>query len=239
MPVETPTEMPQKTRRKPRQNGNAGRRRQPRGERPRSEHSKLYSHFTPAYEMLFPLLVKKRIWNAIKELQLADGAKVLEVGVGTGTSLPAYPRHADVLGIDLSTDMLAIAEKKIQENGWSNIHVQTGNAESLDFEDESFDCVTTFHTVSVVSNPDAMMREIVRVVRPGGKVLVINHFRSPRPWLANMIDCADPVTRHLGWRTDLAAEAIVKNYPLEVERQYKTSPLSLFTVVKATRRKAT
>jgi phosphatidylethanolamine/phosphatidyl-N-methylethanolamine N-methyltransferase len=202
---------------------------------PQSENSALYRQFTPAYELLFPLLVRKRIWSAIRQLNLRPGTRTLEVGVGTGTSLQAYPHDVQVTGIDLSQEMLAVAKRKIAEENWNHIQVQQGNAEKLEFDDASFDCVTSFHTVSVVSNPESMMREIARVVRPGGKVLVINHFRSPRPWLANMIDRADPVTRHLGWRTDLECEAVVRSLPLEVDKRYKTSPLSLFTVVRATR----
>jgi phosphatidylethanolamine/phosphatidyl-N-methylethanolamine N-methyltransferase len=202
---------------------------------PRSEHSKLYSHLTPAYEMLFPLLVRKRIWSAIEQLQLTAGSEVLEVGVGTGASLPAYPSDVRVTGIDLSAEMLAVAEKKIQQQQWSHIEVGRGNAEELDFADASFDCVTSFHTISVVSRPDRMMEEIVRVLRPGGQVLVINHFRSPRPWLANMIDQADPLTRRFGWRTDLDCQSVVEGLPLRVEQRYKTSAASLFTVLRATR----
>jgi|GEM_PF-281006 len=200
-----------------------------------SEQSRLYKQLTPAYEMFFPLLVRRRIWDTIGDLRLAEGSSVLEVGVGTGTSLLAYPTNINVIGIDLSTEMLALAQRKIDQEGWKHIHVQPGNAEQLEFPDASFDCVTSFHTVSVVARPDQMMREIVRVLRPGGRLLIINHFRSPRPWLANMIDRADPVTRHLGWRTDLAIDAIIRSLPLQVDRCYKTSPLSLFTVIRATR----
>lgn len=204
-------------------------------ELPRSEHSRLYKQLSPAYEILFPLVSRKRIMDAIAELNLATGSQVLEVGVGTGVSLKAYPHDINVVGIDLSTDMLAIAERKIKQEGWDHIRVQPGNAEELEFPDASFDCVTSFHTVSVVSRPEQMMQEIIRVVRPGGRILIINHFRSPRPWLANMIDRADPVTRHLGWRTDLAIDSIVRSLPIQVERCYKTSPWSLFTVMTATR----
>ena len=218
-----------------RRHGMGPRRKSTEADLPRSEDSRLYRQFIPAYEMLFPVLVRKRIWSAIKELDLAAGMRVLEVGVGTGTSLQAYPQDIDYVGIDLSTDMLAVAQRKILQERWGHLKVQQGNAEQLDFADASFDCVTTFHTVSVVSSPERMMREIARVVKPGGKVLVINHFRSPRPWLANMIDRADPVTRHLGWRTDLECEAVIRELPLQIDRCYKTSPMSLFTVVRATR----
>ena len=209
--------------------------RRSRTERPRSENSRLYRQLTPAYELFFPLLIKKRIASAIKSLELGPGESVLEVGIGTGTSLGAYPAHSRVTGIDLNEEMLMVARRKIAERGWNNYELIPGNAESLDFPDASFDCVTAFHVVSVVSDPGRMMREIARVVKPGGRVLIINHFRSRNVWIANVIDRADPVTRHLGWRTDLECDSILNELPFEMVKKYKTSPWSLFTVVKATR----
>ena len=211
------------------------RKRRTPGEKPRSENSRLYKQLTPAYDLLFPLLVKRRISACIQALQLAPGDRVLEVGIGTGTSLGAYPAHAQVTGIDLNEEMLTLARKKIAEHGWKNYLLQTGNAEQLEFPNASFDCVTAFHVVSVVSNPEKMMSEIARVLKPGGKVLIINHFRSRNAWIANFIDRADPVTRHLGWRTDLECDAILDKLPFDVVKRYKTSPWSLFTVVSATR----
>lgn len=217
--------------------GSKGRSQRRRGENQpaRSENSRLYRQLSPAYEMVFPLLLRKRIWESVQRLNLRPGARVLEVGVGTGISLGAYPRETKVTGIDLSEEMLAVAQRKIQEQQWDHISLMPMNAEQLKFDDATFDCVTAFHVVSVVSEPQRMMREIVRVVRPGGKVLIINHFRSERRWIANVVDRADPVTRHLGWRTDLQWDAIVDSLPLKVEKRYKTSPLSLFTVLEATR----
>ena len=76
---------------------------------------------------------------------------------------------------------------------------------------------------------------MLRVCRPGGRVLIINHFRSPNRWIAKMVDRADPLTRVLGWRTDLGCDEVVHQLPLKVERRYKSSPMSLFTIVNAKR----
>lgn len=200
------------------------------------ERSRLYRQLAPAYEAVWPLLVSRGVWSSIRALGIPRGAKVLEVGVGTGMSLRGYPPHADVTGIDLSEEMLEHARRKIAREGWNHIQVRAMNAQKLEFPDATFDFVTAFHVISVVQNPRAMMGEIVRVCRPGGRILIINHFRSQRPWIAKMIDRADPVTRHLGWRTNLACEEVLKELPLEVELQYKNSPMSLFTVLRATRR---
>jgi phosphatidylethanolamine/phosphatidyl-N-methylethanolamine N-methyltransferase len=197
--------------------------------------SRLYRELVPAYEAFWPMIAKKRIRRAIGNLGLQSGQQVLEVGVGTGMSLSAYPKDVDVIGVDLSTDMLMQAQRQIAEERWARISVLQMNAEQLDFHDSSFDVVTSFHVISVVSNPRRMMLEMLRVCKPGGRILIVNHFRSPNPWIARMVDSAGAVTRHLGWRTDLDLQEIVSEMPLRVERRYKTSPTSLFTILTASK----
>lgn len=197
--------------------------------------SRLYRELVPAYEALWPMVAKKRIRHAITNLGLKSGQQVLEVGVGTGMSLSFYPRDVDVVGVDLSEEMLGQAERQIRQERWHRFSVMQMNAEQLDFEDSSFDVVTSFHVISVVSNPRRMMGEMLRVCKPGGRILIVNHFRSPNPWIARMVDSAGAVTRHLGWRTDLDLHDIVSELPLRVERRYKTSPTSLFTIFTASK----
>jgi len=195
----------------------------------------LYRNLTPAYELVWPMVARRNIQVSIGSLEISHGARVLEVGVGTGLSLSAYPRHAHVTGVDLSQPMLDKANERISELGWSHINVMPMNAEELNFPDDSFDIVTSFHVVSVVSNPKRMMSEMARVCRPGGRILLVNHFRSQNPWIARMIDSAGAVTRHLGWRTDLKFEDVVSELPLRMDRLYKPSPVSLFTIMSATK----
>ncbi|OYP34751.1 class I SAM-dependent methyltransferase [Rhodopirellula sp. MGV] len=195
--------------------------------------AKLYHNLVPAYQAFWPAVAGRNIRMAIGRMEMAAGAKVLEVGVGTGLSLPNYPTHIDLTGIDLSESMLAEAEAMIDRNRWQHVDVQAMNAESLDFEDNQFDVVTSFHTVSVVSNPTRMMSEIVRVCRPGGQILIINHFRSDNPLIARVVDSAGNVTRRLGWRTDLELETIMSELPIRIEERYKPNPFSFFTIMRA------
>jgi len=194
--------------------------------------SKLYYEFSHFYDMIFARIFYPRIAAVIRALNLPAGAKVLEVGVGTGLALEAYPPHCQVLGVDLAPDMLEYAEDRIQQNGWRHITVEAMDAMSLKLPDDSFDYVTAFHVVSVVPDATKMMREVQRVCRPGGRIVVINHFRSDRRLLAALDRGCEPLTRRWGWHTLERAE-VFDGVSLEMERVYKTSRHSLFTIVVA------
>jgi phosphatidylethanolamine/phosphatidyl-N-methylethanolamine N-methyltransferase len=193
--------------------------------------SKIYYEFSHFYDRIFTRFFFPRILSTIRGLKIPPGAKVLEVGVGTGLSLSAYPQHSEVTGIDLAPEMLEQAQRKVRAEGWRHIRLVQMDALDLNFDDEEFDYITAFHVVSVVPDHTSMMKEMVRVCKPGGTLVIINHFRSQRAWLANVIDRLDPVTRKLGWRTTLKSSDLLADVPLRVERQFKTSESSLFTVV--------
>ena len=193
--------------------------------------SKIYSEFSHLYDKIFERIFFPRIARVLASLRIPPGARVLELGVGTGLSLTEYPPHCQVVGIDLAEDMLDQAAEKVKASGWKHITLQRMDAQNLNFPDDSFDYVTAFHVVSVVPDPARLLREAHRVCRPGGRIVVINHFQTRRPLLGALIGLADPVTRRLGWRTTLRLDEFLSGCPLAVEQQYKTSPRSLFTVV--------
>jgi phosphatidylethanolamine/phosphatidyl-N-methylethanolamine N-methyltransferase len=195
--------------------------------------SKIYSDFSFFYDKIFQRVFFPRIESVIRSLAIPPGARVLEIGVGTGLSLSAYPTHCRVVGVDLAQDMLDRAEVKVREHGWTHVTLRQGDAQNLEFADDSFDYVMAFHVVSVVPDVVRMMHEARRVCRSGGLIVVINHFRSERPLLAAVVDTLDPITRKLGWRTTLMLPEVFDGRACTVERRYKTSPRSLFTVVVA------
>ena len=196
--------------------------------------SRLYHNLVPAYQAVWPAVARKRISDAVSALEIPKNASVLEVGIGTGLSIESYPENVQLTGVDLSESMLAEAQQSIQDNDWHHVNVMPMNAEKLEFPDSSFDFVTSFHTITVVSDPVKMMSEIVRVCRPGGRILIINHFRSDNPLIAKVVDSAGNITKHLGWRTDLDFDEVVRELPLTQDHRYKPNPLSLFTVMQAT-----
>jgi len=200
-----------------------------------AHESKLYSEFAPLYDRVFGKMFYSRLERVIEDSHIPRGAKVLEVGAGTGTSFPAYPTHCQVTGIDLAPDMLTRARQKIAENGWTHIKVLEMNALALNFPDNSFDFVMAFHVVTVVPDPVAMINEAQRVCKPGGKIVIVNHFTSDVPVLGTVTRSLDPLTRWLGWRTDLKLKPFIETTNLTVERIYKISKASLYTVLVSTK----
>ena len=186
-----------------------------------AHESKLYSDLSPLYDKIFGKIFYSRLNYVINTLQLPRGAKVLELGVGTGTSFPAYPSHCNVIGVDSAPDMLTHAKTKIRDNGWTHLKVLKMDALHLDFPDDSFDYIMAFHVVTVVPDPIRMMDEAQRVCRPGGKIVIVNHFTSTSPILGSLTRALDPVTRRLGWRTDLKLDPFVQATQLKIDKVYK------------------
>lgn len=200
-------------------------------ERRNPHESKLYAEFSHVYEKIFSPLLEKRIHTVIKSLYIPPGAKVLEVGIGTGLSMAAYPSHCQVVGVDVAADMLAKAQEKADENGWRHFRLLEMDALKLTFAENSFDYVLSFHVLSVVPDPVRMMWEIHRVCKPNGSVIIINHFRSTKPGIGLLVGAVTPITRYLGWDASLRLSEAFKEVPIRIERCFKTSPFSLFTVV--------
>jgi len=201
-----------------------------------AHQSKIYYELSHLYDLLFKRVFYPRIAAVIGSLNIAPGAQVLEVGVGTGLSLTAYPTQCQVTGIDLAPDMLEQAQEKIDQNGWRHLKVMEMDAMNLKFADNSFDYVMAFHVVSVVPDAARVMREMLRVSKPGATVVIINHFRSRKRLLAALDTAIEPITRRLGWHT-LTLEEVVGDVPLDITRTYKTARRSLFTIVVGKNRK--
>jgi phosphatidylethanolamine/phosphatidyl-N-methylethanolamine N-methyltransferase len=195
--------------------------------------SRVYSDLAHFYDSIFGRAFVDHEHQVIEGMTFRPGQQVLEIGVGTGISLDAYPPYVRVIGIDPSADMLAHAVDKVRENKWGHIEVRNGDAHNLDFPANTFDWVCTFHVMTVVSEPRRMMDEMIRVCKPGGRIILISHFASPSPFLYLLGTIINPVTKLLGWTTRLRARDVLEGQKIAVERHERFSRLSVHYVVVA------
>lgn len=129
---------------------------------------------------------RRLLWN------LVDGERVLELGVGTGKNIPFYPLDADIIGIDISARMLDIARERAARLG-STVTLQLADAQSLPFDDDSFDSIVGTFVFCSIPDPRAALAEVVRVLRPGGQLLLLEHVLSRRPILRTLMRWFDPI----------------------------------------------
>ncbi|MEP2715090.1 methyltransferase domain-containing protein [Pseudophaeobacter sp.] len=188
-----------------------------------------YARWAPVYDKTFGAVTsagRKRTVDYINK----HGGSVLEVGVGTGLSLPDYAPEIAVTGIDFSEDMLAKARRRVAEKGLKNIAaLRQMDARELDFPDNSFDTVAAMHVLSVVPEPERVMAEIARVLRPGGKVVISNHFKSTQGVLASIEKFSAPFANVLGWHSDFAIETVLQEDRLKIEQQQALPPFGMMT----------
>jgi phosphatidylethanolamine/phosphatidyl-N-methylethanolamine N-methyltransferase len=196
----------------------------------------IYNVWSYFYDLFWPAIVHRRTSRAIEQMHIRPGERVLDVGVGTGLALQSYPVHASVVGIDLSEGMLRRARKRVVQSHMSWVNLALGNALELPFPDQVFDHVLLSHVITVVSDPVKLIQETRRVVRPGGQIVIINHFRSSNRLIGMIEKWLCPLCQHLGWRSDLCLRELVQETGLEVDFRYKLDQVDLFQTVFITNR---
>lgn len=196
---------------------------------------KVYQGIAAAYDYTYgPTLHPGRL-EAMEKMALRAGTHVLEVGVGTGINLALYPRNCRITGIDLSSKMLAKAQGRIDEKGLHHCDLAEMDATQLKFADDSFDVVYAPYVISVVPEPVKVAREMYRVCRPGGRVIILNHFKSANRVMGWIEKVISPATVHIGFTADLdlpgfLAQAELK--PVSLEKVNIPKMWTLITVVK-------
>lgn len=191
-----------------------------------------YRRWAPVYDRTFGRLTTEGRRQAVRQINKLSG-RVLELGVGTGLSLSDYARHLDIVGIDLSPDMLERARQKVAAEDLENVSgLYEMDAANLDFPAASFDIVVAMYVMTVVPDPSAVMREIARVCKPGGEVLLLNHFSEDngvRGWVERRMA---PFASRLGWHPVFDVDRVMICDDLKLTGRFTLKPLGLFTLLR-------
>jgi phosphatidylethanolamine/phosphatidyl-N-methylethanolamine N-methyltransferase len=161
-----------------------------------------YGRLAPIYDFVFGPVFRRGRAEAVRVAERIGG-RILEVGVGTGLSLPQYAAATSILGVDISERMLKVARKRVKKLGLANVEsIEVGDAENLRFPDNSFDVVVAQYVVTACPHPEEALTEFARVVRPGGEVVITTRIGADRGMRASIEKSLMPVTTKLGWRTE-------------------------------------
>jgi phosphatidylethanolamine/phosphatidyl-N-methylethanolamine N-methyltransferase len=191
-----------------------------------------YRRWAPVYDHTFGKVAAEGRRHAVEVINRSTG-RVLEVGVGTGLSLPDYNRNLEIVGIDLSPEMLKKAHEKVREHGLTNVTgIHEMDAGDLKFEDNSFDTVVAMYVLTVVPDPEKVMKELARVCKPGGEVMLVNHFSTEegvRGWVERRMA---PFGDKLGWRPVFDLDRVMVCDDLSLVERRGLRPMGIFTMLR-------
>ncbi|HYR39570.1 MAG TPA: class I SAM-dependent methyltransferase [Methylomirabilota bacterium] len=196
-----------------------------------------YKFYAPAYDFVFDWIFHPGREQAMRLLDVKRNDHVLEVGIGTGLNLPLYPTHCHITGIDLSEEMLEKAQDKVIELGLISVTLKVMDATVMDFGDSEFDSAVATYTISAVPDPVGVLREMRRVVKPGGSIVLLNHFRSERRVVGRLEDLVSPVCTRLGWKSNLPFEPLLKQVGLIPDLSTKVNLFNGWRLIKCVNRK--
>jgi phosphatidylethanolamine/phosphatidyl-N-methylethanolamine N-methyltransferase len=191
-----------------------------------------YRRWAPVYDHTFGRVAAEGRKHSVEMINKGRG-RVLEVGVGTGLSLPTYRNDLEIVGIDLSPEMLEKARERVAEEELANVSgLYEMDAGDLKFPDASFDTVVAMYVMTVVPEPEKVMRELSRVCRPGGEVLIVNHFSAEegmRGWVERRMA---PFADKLGWRPVFDIDRVLVCEDLKLVEKRGLRPWGLFTMIR-------
>jgi phosphatidylethanolamine/phosphatidyl-N-methylethanolamine N-methyltransferase len=192
---------------------------------------RLYARFASVYNAMFGPILHNGRCEAMRTLPLEAGDEILEVGIGTGLTATLYPDDCRVMGIDLSEPMLREAARHVESHGRTNVRLWRMDAASLGFPDQYFDVVYAAYVISVVPDPVAVLREMRRVCRAGGHIVLLNHFLSTGPILSAVERWISPLTVRAGFRSDLDLSVLLTQAGLEPVSVKKVNTPRIWSLV--------
>ncbi|MFM7085061.1 MAG: class I SAM-dependent methyltransferase [Hyphomicrobium sp.] len=192
-----------------------------------------YRRWAPVYDHTFGMVATESRRHAVEAINRDREGSVLEVGVGTGLSLPDYDRALEVVGIDLSREMLKKAHQRVAEHDLKNVKgLFEMDAGELDFPDNNFDTTVAMYVLTVVPDPEKVMRELSRVTKKGGQVVIVNHFSQEegvRGWLERRMA---PFAHLIGWRPVFDHSRVMVCDDLKLIERKSLRPFGIFTMMR-------
>lgn len=191
-----------------------------------------YARWAPVYDATFGRIADAGRIRTVAHINRFEG-RVLEVGVGTGISLPRYSPHLSITGIDLSPEMLNRACERVVKQRLSNVEaVLEMDASNMAFPDSSFDVVVAMYVLTVVPDPAKVMRELERVCRPGGQVLIVSHFSQEHGLRGAVEKGLSRFAEAIGWRPDFPIDTVMVCDGLRLVDAQPMKPFGLFTMLR-------
>ncbi len=202
-----------------------------------------YARWAPIYDFVFGKVFAPGRSEAIVAAERVcglTGGRILEVGVGTGISLPDYNPVNRILGVDLSEPMLRKAQERVRTLALSHVEgLSVMDAERMPLPDQSFDVVVAQFVITAVPHPEATLDEFARVLKPGGEIILVNHIGAESGPRRLFELCFSPIARRLGWRPEFSFNRLsdwaARHGGVRVIERRALPPMGNFTLVRFAR----
>jgi phosphatidylethanolamine/phosphatidyl-N-methylethanolamine N-methyltransferase len=194
----------------------------------------IYSFYSPFYDLIFGKVLEAGRKQAFTYLNTSN-KKVLEVGIGTGLTLRHYPKSCHIVGIDISAKMIERAKQRVKEMGNGlKVELEVMDACKMNFEDNTFDAVLSPYVITTVKDPHQFCQEIVRVCKPGGQIIIVNHSKDPERllgMLGKIESFTSPFFARVGFVTDLDVVSLVKSTEIEIQNVINCNYFNLHKII--------
>ncbi len=194
---------------------------------------KSWNRYSFTYDVIWGFFLSPGRRQVIEKMKLGEEDHVLEVGIGTGASLPLYNESTKVTGVDLSTKMLKVAHKRIKKQSIENAEILEMNAEDLNFPDNHFSHVIAMYVVSVSPNPEKVIQELKRVCKPGGDIVILNHFSYENSLASRFEKILTPLSTKIGFIPFFPLDDFLKKTDdIEIYDVERTNMLGYWTILR-------